>query len=73
MKWLPANGGVQKSADGKYSIVRATQEPEIWIAYAISPFKNVGEELPPPKSCAADAREICEDFECQMESLRKRA
>lgn len=68
MKWLPPDGGVQHTADKRYCIMRATTEPENWIAYAFSQFRTIAEKLGEMNS-ASDAREVCEEHEV----LRKRA
>lgn len=69
MKWNPPDGGVQHSADRRYVVMRATTDPEIWVAYAISAFGNTAEKIGEPLPNIEGARECCE----QYEPLRKRA
>lgn len=70
MKWLPPNGSVQGTADGKYVIVQANSQD--WIAYDIA-GGTTGQEIGSRKS-DADARALCEAAERSlMAETRKRA
>jgi hypothetical protein len=70
MKWLPPNGSIQGSADGRYVVVHATENT--WIAYDISrttQFAELG-----TRSSDSDARALCEAAErALLAQARKRA
>lgn len=60
MKWDKPNGGVQHSADKRYSIVQATETGPIWIAYALGP--TAATQIGTTNSDEL-ARELCEGHE----------
>ena len=71
MKWLPVNGSVQHGigAGGRrYSVVEANSKD--FVAYELG--ATTGIDLG-TKPSAEEAREVCEDRERYMESLRRRA
>jgi hypothetical protein len=70
VKWNKPDGGVQHTADGRYSIVRAVETGPIWIAYRMGPTT-----APQIGTTNSDelARQLCEDHERLLLSARKRA
>jgi hypothetical protein len=66
VKWLPSEGSKQTTADGKYAVVEAVTEH--FIAYQLGP--TTGEDLG-WAATAEDAREICEDRERYLNSVRR--
>lgn len=70
MKWNKPDGGVQLSADGRYSIVRAVETGPVWIAYALGP--TVGRQIATTNSDEL-ARQFCDDDEASLIRERKRA
>ena len=69
MKWDKPTGSIQQSHDGCYVIMRATSEPENWVAYSIPTYATPA-KLGEFKS-DTDARGRCEDDEREMMALRK--
>lgn len=67
MKWLDPNGATQHSADHRYVVVQATSEQ--WIAYDIAGF-GMGKELG-VRSDPEKARQVCEDWDRELNALRK--
>lgn len=70
MKWAKPDGGVQWSADKRFCIVRAVETGPVWIAYRMGP--TTGEQIGTTNSDEL-ARQLCEDDEGYLESLRRRA
>lgn len=62
MKWDKADGGLQYSSDHRYCIMRATTEPENWVAYAFSQFGTTAQKLGETKT-DEEARHLCEVHE----------
>lgn len=73
MKWLPPDGGLQRTADQRYCIMRATTDPEQWVAYEFSAFGTTAEKIGEPLANIAEARQCCEDHETMLVSLKRRA
>ena len=72
MKWEKPDGGVQHTSDGRYCVMRATTEPEIWVAYAFSAFGTTADKVGEPLPSIEAARRCCELHEEQF-VLRRRA
>lgn len=53
MKWLPATGATQTSADGRYLIMEANHKD--WIAYALNERADLG-----TVNSSEDAQAICD-------------
>ena len=68
VKWLPPNGTTQHSIDHKYVVVEANSQQ--WIGYELGP--TAGTELGVVKT-AEEARQLCEDHETMLQSMRRRA
>ncbi len=66
MKWDPPVGSSQHTADGKYAVVEAVTDH--FVAYQLGP--TTGEDLG-WAATAEDAREICEDRERYLQSVRR--
>lgn len=68
MKWLNPNGATQHTADKRYCVVQATEGN--WIAYELG--QTTGEELG-VKPTDAEARQVCEEHEELLITMRRRA
>ena len=68
MKWLNSNGTAQHSSDRKYVVVEANSQQ--WVGYELGP--TAGTELGVGKT-AEEARQLCEDHETMLQSMRRRA
>ena len=71
MKWLPVDGSVQHgigAAGRRYSVVQANSQD--FVAYELG--STTGIDLG-TKPTVEEAREVCEDRERYMESMRRRA
>lgn len=66
MKWLPPEGSTQRTSCGNYCVVEAVTDH--WIAYQLGP--TTGEDLGWAPT-AEEAREICEDRERYLQSVRR--
>lgn len=69
MKWDKLNGSVQQSSDGRYVIVRANETNPDWIAYLMG--YTCGSELGTKRS-DAEARQLCEAHELQLQAAHRR-
>jgi hypothetical protein len=70
MKWKDGGGCLIRSADGKYLVMQATNG--WWVAYEISAFNNTAEKIA-EKDSEEGAKTACDDYERDMEVLRKLA
>ena len=68
MKWDTSDVGVHRTQDGKYSAVRANENQ--WVAYQMGP--TTAEDLG-TRQTSLEARQLCEDREIHLQSLRRRA
>lgn len=66
MKWLTPDGSKQTTADGKYAVVEAVTDH--FVAYQLGP--TTGEDLG-WAATSEEAREICEDRERYLQSVRR--
>lgn len=71
IKWNSPDGGLQHSADNRYCIMRATTDPEQWVAYLFSAFGTTAEKIGEPLSDIQAARKCCEAHEALLVSARQ--